>query len=57
MMKTENKLSKTRKMIKEISLKYQDTGLRILRQLRVSRVHFLALGRMTYSHLSNRIFI
>ena len=56
MLKIKNKISK-KKMIKEISLKYQDTGLRILRQLRVSRVHFLALGRMTYSHIPNRIFI
>ena len=57
MMKTENKLKYIRKIIKEVSLKYQDTGLRILGQLRGPQGHFLALGRMTYSHLPNRIFI
>ena len=39
MVKIENeKWSKIRKIIKEISLKYQDTGLRTLGQLRVSKV-------------------
>ena len=44
MMKTENKLKSIRKIIKEVSLKYQDTGLRILGQLRGPHGHFLALG-------------
>ena len=44
MMKTKNKLKCNKKIIKDVSLKYQDTELRILGQLRGPRVHFLALG-------------
>ena len=43
--------------VKEVSLKCQAAGFRILGQLRGSRGCFLALGRMTYSHFPNRIFI
>ena len=43
--------------IKEISLKCQATGSGFQRQLRGPRALFLALGRMTYSHFPNRIFV
>ena len=36
--KIEIKMEKNKKIIKEVSLKYQDTRLRILGQLRVSEV-------------------
>ena len=48
---------KMKKNKKKKSLKHQATGFKILRQIRGSRVHFLAFGRMTYSHFSNRTFI
>ena len=48
---------KMKKNKKKKSLKPQATGFKILRQIRGSRVIFLTLGRMTYSHFPNRIFI
>ena len=48
---------KMKKNKKKKSLKHQAIGFKILRQIRGSRVLFLALGRMTYSHFPNRIFI
>ena len=48
---------KMKKNKKKKSFKHQATGFKILRQIRGSRVLFLALGRMTYSHFSNQIFI
>ena len=41
---------KMKKNKKENSLKHQATGVEVLGQRRGSRVIFLALGRMTYSH-------
>ena len=48
---------KMKKNKKKKSLKHQATGFKILRQIRGSWVLFLALGRITYSHFPNRIFI
>ena len=48
---------KMNKNKKKKSLKHHATRFKILRQIRGSRVLFLALGRMTYSHFPNRIFI
>ena len=48
---------KMKKNKKKKSLKHQAIGFKILRQIRGSQVLFLALGRMTYSHFPNRIFI
>ena len=42
---------------KKNSLKSRATGLEVLGRLRGPRVIFLALGRMTYSNFSNRIFV
>ena len=42
---------------KNNSLKSRATGLEVLGQLEGPRVLFLTLGRMTYSHFSNRIFV
>ena len=53
-LQAENKMKKNKK---KNSLKHQATGVEVLRQMRGSRVLFLALGRMTYSHFPNRIFI
>ena len=50
----ENKLKKNNKRnLLEVSGYWAE----ILRRLRGPRVHFLALGKMTYSHFQNRIFI
>ena len=48
---------KMKKNKKTKSLKHQAIGFKILRQISGSRVLFLALGRMTYSHFPNWIFI
>ena len=53
-MQIEIKMEKNKK---NKSLKQQAIGFKILRQIRGSRVLFLALGMMTYSHFPNRIFI
>ena len=53
-LQAENKMKKNKK---KNSLKHQATGVEVLGQMRGSRVLFLALGRMTYSHFPNRIFI
>ena len=42
---------------KKNSLKSRATRLEVLGRLRGPRVLFLTLGRMTYSHFSNRIFV
>ena len=42
---------------KKNSFKSRATGFGVLWQLRGPRVHFLVLGRMTYSHFPNWIFI
>ena len=48
---------KMKKNKKNKSLMHQATRFKILRQIRGSRVLFLVLGRMTYSHFPNWIFI
>ena len=53
-LQTENKMKKNKK---KNFLKHRATGVEVLGQMRGSRVLFLALGRMTYSHFPNRIFI
>ena len=54
MVKTENKMDKN---MERSPLKYQDTRLRFLRQMRGFPGLFLALGKITYSYLQNRFFI
>ena len=50
----ENKLKKNNKRsLLEVSGHWAE----VLRRLRGPQVHFIALGRMTYSHFLNRIFI
>ena len=53
-LQTENKMNKNKK---KNSLKHRAIGVEVLGQMKGSRVLFLALGRMTYSHFPNRIFI
>ena len=53
-LETENKL---RKNNKRNLLEVLGHSAEVLRRLRGPRVHFLALGRMTYSHFPNQIFI
>ena len=48
---------KMKKNKKKNSLNCQATGCEFYKSLRGPQGHFLALGRMTYSHLPNRIFI
>ena len=50
----ENKMNKNKK---KNSLKHRATGAEVLGQMRGSRVLFLVLGRMTYSHFPNQVFI
>ena len=52
----ENKIRKKKKIRKEL-LEVSATGLGFLGQPTCPQVFFLPLGRMTYSHFPNRIFI
>ena len=53
-LQADNKMKKNKK---KNSLNRQATGCEFYKSMRGPRGHFLVLGRMTYSHLPNRIFI